>query len=441
MHEANLRIITRLKRFLTLASLYKEFVQKFRVSERDFVRTRKLPFEKIVLFITKLNKKSLSIELENFFGEIGNGMQCSVSALSQQRVKLKPDFFRYWNQLLQKCFYLYYGKAVKRWKGYRIVAADGSSVYLNNTPVLNEYFGGQSNQFTSFVQAKTFYHYDVLNEIILLAEIKPYRCGEMNMAFKATREIAEDTVTIYDRNFSNYKIVALHLWQKNKERKFLIRAKETQKKIKAFIQSGAHSSIVAMQPTPGAIAGLKKSGFEITKDTLIRVRLVRVELPNSVEVLITNLWEEEGHLTEEFKDLYFMRWGVETNISLQKNILQLESFSGQTVCSVLQDFHATIVMCNLHSILIKEAQQTVENTLSKQKHPMKINHNKAIGRLKANLIHLFTSNDPQSILQNLHDYFIRNVLPVRKGRSFPRDRKNAQSKSKHKTFSNFKPAY
>jgi hypothetical protein len=128
MQEANLKIIARLKRFLTLTSFYKELIQKFSVSDRDFIRNRKLPFEKVVLFITKLNKKSLSIELENFFGEIGSGMQCSVSAFSQQRVKLKSDFFLNWNQLLQKCFYLYYGEAVKRWKGYRIVAADGSTV-------------------------------------------------------------------------------------------------------------------------------------------------------------------------------------------------------------------------------------------------------------------------------------------------------------------------
>lgn len=440
MHEANLKIIARLKRFLTLTSFYKEFVQKFSVSDRDFVRNRKLPFEKVVLFITKLCKKSLSIELEKFFEDIGSEMQCSVSAFSQQRVKLKPDFFCCWNKLLQKCFYLYHGKAVKRWKGYRIVAADGSTVSLINTPALSNYFGGQSNQFTSFVQAKTFYHYDVLNEIILLADIKPYRCGEMNMAFKSAWEIPEDAVTIYDRNFSNYKMVALHLWQ-NKERKFVIRAKETQKMIKTFIQSNAHSCLVDMQPTPCAIAGLKKSGFEITKDTLIKVRLVRVQLPNSVEVLITNLWEEDGFPNEEFKDLYFMRWGVETNISIQKNILQLESFSGLTVCSVLQDFHATIMMCNLHSILIKEAQETVENTLTKRKHPLKINRNKAIGRLKENLMHLFIHNDPQSVLQKLHDYFIKNVLPVRKGRSFQRVRKNVQSKSKYKTFSNFKPTH
>jgi hypothetical protein len=66
--------------------------------------------------------------------------------------------------------------------------------------------------------------------------------------------------------------------------------------------------------------------------------LVRVDLENSTEVLATNLWEEEGHWASEFKELYSKRWSIETNISLKKNILQLESLSGLTVHSILQDF-------------------------------------------------------------------------------------------------------
>lgn len=440
MHEANLKIIARLKRFITFVSTNRECLTKFCISDQDFVRNRKLPFSKLVLVIIKLCKKTLSIELENFFEEMGGDLPCSVSAFCQQRFKLKPAFFNCWNRLLQTSFYLHYGKGVKRWKDYRIVAGDGSSISLVNTPSLSNYFGGQSNQNTNFVLAKTFYYYDVLNELILLSQIKPYRCGELTMAYKAIDETQEDMLMIYDRNFSNYKMVALHMWQK-KERKFVIRAKETQNIIKAFIKSGAHSSIVDMHPSPAAITGLKKSGFVITKDTLISIRLVRVELPGSIEVLITNLWEEDGHPIEEFKDLYFMRWQVETNISIQKNILQLESFSGLTAHAVLQDFYATVLMTNLHSILIKEAQQTVESTVKDRKYPVKINRNKSFGKLKRNLISLFTGHEPRIILQKLHDHFIKDILPVRKGRSFIRVRKNVKSKSKYKTFTNFKPAY
>lgn len=249
MHEANLKIITKLKRFLIIVSKNRTLLEKFCISDQSFVRNRKLPFARLVLFITKLCKKSLSIELEKFFEELDEPMDCSVSAFTQQRLKLRPAFFKCWNKLLQKSFYLHYGDAVKRWKNYRIIAADGSSLSLVNTPSLSNHFGGQSNQQTNFVLAKTFYHYDVLNELILLSEIKPYRCGELTIAYKAIDDTQEDMLMIYDRNFCNYKMVALHLWQ-DKERKFVIRAKETQNMVKTFIKSGQYSSIIEMQPTP-----------------------------------------------------------------------------------------------------------------------------------------------------------------------------------------------
>lgn len=438
MFDANVKIINDLKNFIITVSTHRDMLSRFCVSDTDFIRRRKLPFSRLVLLIIKLCKKTLSLELEKFFEEMGESECCSVSAFTQQRIKLVPTFFRRWNMVLQDSYYLYYGQAVKHWKGYRLIAADGSSISLINNAVLSRYFGGQSNQQTHFVLAKTFYHYDVLNELILLPQIQPYRYGELNMAYEGLDWIKEDMLTIYDRNFCNYKMVALHLW---KERKFVIRAKETQKMISAFIKSGKDSSIVYMEPTVSAIAGLRKSGFVISKDTLLKVRLIRVDLPQSTEVLITNLWEQEGHPVEEFKDLYFMRWGVETNISIQKNILQLESFSGQTVHSVLQDFYATVMMTNLHSVLIKDAQKTLEETLKDRKYPMKINKNKAFGKLKVNLIALFINNNVEDILRKLHAHFVKDVIPIRKGRSFKRIRVNPQSKSKHKTFTNSKPAY
>jgi len=305
---------------------------------------------------------------------------------------------------------------------------------------MHRYFGGQGNQQAQFVLAKTFYHYDVLNELVISSDIKPYRYGELNMAYDSVHQLQEDMVTIYDRNFSNYKTIALHLWQE-KPLKFVIRAKENLSIVKAFIQSGKASAIVNMAPSSLAITGLKKSGYMIAKTTVLKVRLVRVQLDKSIEVLITNLWEEEGHPVVAFKDLYFMRWGIETQISVQKNIMQIESFSGLTVNAVLQDFYATVLMANLHSLLIKDAQKTIDITLQHRKYPMKVNKNKSFGKLKINLVMLFLNNNPSSILKALHDHFLKDPIPIRKGRSFERIRKNPQSNSKFKTFTNFKPSF
>ena len=47
----------------------------------------------------------------------------------------------------------------------------------------------------------------------------------------------------------------------------------------------------------------RKGQYKINKNTLLKIRLVRVALEHSTEVLATNLWEEEGYLTSEFKEL------------------------------------------------------------------------------------------------------------------------------------------
>ena len=440
MFDANIKLIEELKEFVSIVSSDIELLEHFRHSPKDFVRSRKLPFVKLVLLIAKLCKKTLSVEIENFFTESGETKSYSVSAFVQQRVKLKPIFFCIWNKFLCSTWYHLNKDTVKRWKGYRVVAADGSNATLVNNAALIKHFGGQRNQESFFTVAKTFYYYDVLNELILLPKISAYRHSELNMVYDMVDSTEEDMLLIYDRNFSNYKVMALHLWQE-KERKFVIRAKDNITIIKDFVKSGEVSAIVQWKSTVSAMEGLKKSGYLIDKNTTLKVRLVRVELNRCTEVLITNLWEEDGHPASQFKELYFKRWGVETNISIQKNIMQLESFSGLTVAAIEQDFYATVFMANLHSVLIKDAQKTVENSVVKRKYPMKINKNKSFGKLKMNFVHLFLTHEPKNILQILHDFFKKELIPIRKGRTFERIRKNPQSKSKYKTFTNFKPAY
>ncbi len=440
MFDVNLKLICELKEFVSLISSDIDLLNHFRCSSTDFIRSRKLPFDKLVLLIAKLCKKTLSVEIEGFFSQSGESDCCSVSAFVQQRSKLKPLFFACWNKFLCSTWYHLNEGTAKRWKGYRLVAADGSNVTLVNTPALTKHFGGQSNQQSFFTVAKTFYYYDVLNELILHPQISPYRHGELNMVYDMVDRTEEDMLIIYDRNFSNYKVLALHLWQE-KERKFVIRAKDNLSIIRDFVASGKTSAIVCWPPTVSAIDGLRKGGYLIDKNTTLKVRLVRVELDSCTEVLITNLWKEDGHPDSQFKELYFMRWGIETNISLQKNIMQLESFSGLSVTAVEQDFYATVFMANLHSVLIKDAQQTVETNEAKRKYPMKINKNKSFGKLKMNIVHLFLVHEPANILSKLNEYFKKELIPIRKGRTFERIRKNPQSKSKYKTFTNFKPAY
>jgi hypothetical protein len=457
MFDVNIKIITELKSFLDICTSEHSVLDVFRCSKQDFTRNRKLSFPRLMLFIAKLCKKTLSLELDTFFeNELKNPQgSCSVSAFSQQRCKLKGFFFEVWNKVLCESFYHHGQGQTKRWNGYRVIAADGSAVSLISTKALAHHFGGQSNQCGTYTGAKAFLHYDVLNKLITFAQLATYRTGELPMAYRAIDILEEDTLTIYDRHFCNYKMVALHRWAEG-ERHFVIRAKESQKFIALFIKSGARSQEVNMFPTPDAIIELKKNGFIITAKTALKVRLVRVDLPKGVtEVLLTDLWEDEVYRSEIFKDLYFMRWGVETSISVLKNLLQLESFSGQTVKSVEQDFFATIFMANLAALITRQAneereEKKLKKLLLKPPHvnnkrktrdwPMQVNMNKATGKLRQKLVGLFTSRTPDNILKQLVVYFEKHKLPIRKGRSFVRERKNKQTHCKHKTFTNYKPS-
>jgi hypothetical protein len=246
--KIGIKIISELKSFVSFVVQSDDLLDRFRKTDKDFTRNRKLPFERLVLLIAKLCKKTLSIELERFFEELGEPEACSVSAFTQQRIKLKASFFDWWNRVLWSSYYHYSGTEVKRCKGFRVIAADGSNVSLINTPVLNKYFGGQSNQISSFVQAKTFYYYDVLNELVLFPRIMPYRYGEIPMAYDGIEQLEKDMLVIYDRNFCSYKMFALHLWAEQ-EIKFIIRGKEQQNVIKEFIAGGESSAIVYLAPT------------------------------------------------------------------------------------------------------------------------------------------------------------------------------------------------
>lgn len=460
MFEVNVAIIGEMKAFLKMAheqyGLQKEFCVDI---SKDFVRNRKLNFPTVVLMIARLCKRTLSLELERFFEDLNSSLSrsssssklipCCVSAFSQQRKKLDPFFFYIWNTLLYECFYHYsavFKQPIKTWRGLRVIAADGSSVALVSNPVLKEYFGGQSNQEGEFCAAKTFYYYDVLNHLVVDSLIAPYRTAELTVAHNCVEKLADDSITVYDRNFCTFRVMALHIWAE-REKRFLIRGKEKLRFVRDFLNRGSDDEVINLPPTnKDTIKKMFESGYPIRAHSTIRIRLVRVVLPGGgIEVLATNLMATDGYTAEELRELYFLRWGVETSIDFQKNILMLESFSGQTVKSVQQDFYATILMTNLQMCLMKDAQVTLDTECSEGKrrdhmHPVQVNRNKASWRLKDRLLDLFFSSDPEEILRDMHRYFIRDVLPVRKGRSYPRIRKNRRTNSKHKTYTNYKMA-
>lgn len=113
------------------------FLYKFRMKQRDFTREGrcKMNFRDILLFIINFVKKSLQIELNDFSKNIHkNDISITKQAFSQSRQKVSPKAFVKMLDEVNKWFYK--DTPFKKYKGYRLLAIDGTVIEVNNTEKL-----------------------------------------------------------------------------------------------------------------------------------------------------------------------------------------------------------------------------------------------------------------------------------------------------------------
>ena len=136
---------------------------------------------------------------------------------------------------------------------------------------------------------------------------------------------------------------------------------------------------------------------------------------------MTSLLDDQLYPPSLFKDLYHQRWGIEENYKIMKSRIEMENFTGKSVHSIYQDFHARIVSMNLAAIVGQPAQEQLDQEpFRKKKNHYQVNFTFALSCLKNNLVRLFLSNTPEELLQKLFFHFCKNPEPIRPGRSFPR---------------------
>lgn len=169
-----------------------------------------MPMEKLVALLINLPKRSLSIEIQEFFDSIGKPeLSCTKGAFCLQRVKLKALFFQIWNQWLVDSFYHYYGASVKRWQGFRLFAVDGSTFSLFNKQEVIEYFGTQDNQHVQVPMCRVMQIDDVLNDITFWGDIYPIKKSEQCIMAAQVSRLPTDSLTLFDRGYPSYTLMYL----------------------------------------------------------------------------------------------------------------------------------------------------------------------------------------------------------------------------------------
>ena len=287
------------------------------------------------------------------------------SAYTQARAKLDYTAF---DELSDKTVELFYRDGeYHRYKGFRLLAIDGSIVILPNSEDVKKEFNptiakcGKEGYSKEVIQSRASVLYDVLNNIAIDASINNQILDETNPKLEAKDERSlalehleycnKEDLVIFDRGYPSYKLFIKYGLKSN----FLMRVqKSTSLKAKPLFNANSkEKDIVVEIKAPSRIkAELKKLNFPLK----MKIRFVQVILDNgTVEVLATNILSKKILETEDFKELYAKRWGIETYYDVLKNRLSLENFTGKTALAIRQDFHATIFLTSHNTPLVTVA--------------------------------------------------------------------------------------
>ena len=413
----------------------------FKVSKSDFTRTRKQSFSTTLLFMMNFLTKSLSIEIENFVSHLKR--DCGLigfksftkSAFVQYRKKIRPEVFKKLSAMLIEEFYTDNELGIKLWNGFRVLAVDGSSVTLPFTKALKKRYGLTKNQTnTGVVQARVSVLYDVLNNYVLDSQLSPKSIGERALGLLHLEKSKVNDLIIYDRGYPSYDFINTHCI---KNIDYLMRVKVSFSGVtKAFIASNKRSQIVEIYPGKDVVLSDK----QYHRDTPIKVRLLRVDLPSGeTELLITSLLDSKEYPYKIFKALYFKRWGVETFYDELKNKLKVEYFSGYSNQSILQDFNAAIFISNVQTLIVNDLEDEIKELTKHRKLSYKINTNLSYGFMKNKIITLFFSNaDMEAIVNQLKILFKQELVPIRSNRSNKRNVGKYRRREKPKVTKNQK---
>ena len=431
-----LKICANLINYLKNILYSKDFVDRHKKSKKDFIRNRMLPFQILFLYFINFIKGSYQDELDHYFKALLN-LDVAISfvtkmALSLARKKMQYSAFIEFNRHLLEYFYDHFNN-IKTWNGFNLLAIDGSTQKLFKYKEIYDHFGYMKpKKGSACVMARISQMFDVLNKITIDAIISPYHIGERELLKNHILNLLPNDLLLLDRGYPAYWVFSLILSQGGN---FCARISKQWKIVQDFIQSGAFETFIDLQASPASKNECIEMGIDTTP---LRLRLIRVVLDTGeVEVLITSLIDKQKYPHDIFKDLYHKRWPVETDYRFMKERIQIGNFSGESVLSVYQDFHAKIVAKNLAVILASPSQETVREESENKKHEYQLDMTQVFSKSKDTLILLF-NRSRENLLQminDLHSLFMAAVEPIRPGRSFKRNHKV----NKREFYMNWKP--
>ena len=385
---------------------------------KDFTRERKLPFKQVLKAVLSMTGKSLRGELMEYFN-LKTSMP-TVSAFVQQRNKVDHSAF--------EALFHTFTKAVDEqalFKGYRLLAVDGSDLHTpTNKDEADSYHKGTNGQ-----KPYNLFHlnalYDLQRRIYTDAIVQGRKQWNEHRAFVTMvdrDEASVPTIYIADRGYESYNNMA-HVIEKRQ--KFLIRVRDSKSNslvsglilpVQDEFDIQYRVGLTRKQTNQVKNSCLKfvphTSTFDYLPQTTkkaipmqpyyLSFRVVRFKLTeDTYEVLLTNLPEDEFSVSE-LKNLYAMRWGIETSFRDLKYSLALSFFHSKKTENILQEVFARLTMYNFAELITSHVVVKQKS----RKHLYKINFASAVHICRNFFLKNISPSDVEALL-------LMHLLPVR----------------------------
>ena len=355
----------------------------------------------------------------------------SSSAFIQQRSKLNELAF-------PSLFHSFVNKTDmrRRYKGYRLLAADGSDIQIPLNP------HDDSTYFPS-VNGKAPYsmlHLDAVYDLLQRTYVDASVCGRRKFNEKdALCKMIEhssitDALVIADRGYECYNLMA-HIQEMGW--KFLIRIKDlhstgiasglplpTSLEFDEFFplhltkQRTAETKELLKDATSYKLLYANASFDFLPTNTRKGDPLALYYLPfrvvkfwtsdDSYETVVTNLDADEFP-PQELKRLYAMRWGIETSFRALKYTVGLLHFHAKKVEYIIQELFARLIMYNFSELITSHVFIQKCN----RKYPFKANFTVAVQTCRQFFLGNVSPPDIEAIIS-------KNLSVIRSGRSSPR---------------------
>ena len=397
---------------------------------RDFTRNRKLPLHKVISVLLCLEGGSLTGELLRYFGCYQH--TASSSAFIQQRQKINESAFPSLFDLFVKNT-----DQDKFYKGYRLLAADGSDIQIPTDPdCADSYFPGSNGQ-----APYSLLHLDAVYDLLQHTYLDAAVCGRRKWNEKGVlcnmvdRSNIEKALIIADRGYESYNLMA-HVQEKGW--KYLIRVKDihssgiasgldlpksdvfdisidlnlTTRQTKEVKLLCKNRNRYRFLPAGHAFDYLSRTNRKHDPVVFypLSFRVVRFKISdNTYETVVTNL-PAEDFSPEELKRLYGMRWGIETSFRELKYTVGLLHFHAKKVENITQEIFARLIMYNFSELITSHVVIQRPN----RKHPYKANFSVAVQVCRQFLLGNISPPDVEATIS-------RNVSVTRTGRSSPRN--------------------